>query len=137
QLAEMLRDGRVHDEARRQQYYEMIVAETQRLRRLVENVLDFARMEDGRKQYRFEPVEPAKWLKDVAEDFRAEVAAAGFAPIQIEAEIPEQLPAIVADRETLTTAVHNLLDNAVKYSGDSSVVSLKATADSESLSISV
>jgi signal transduction histidine kinase len=113
-LVALLRDGRVHDDTRRQQYYEMIVAETQRLRRLVENVLDFARMEDGRKQYRFEPVEPAGWLRAMAEDFQAEVAGAGFA---VHAEIPDELPAIVADRETLKTAVHNLLDNAVKYSG--------------------
>jgi signal transduction histidine kinase len=134
QLGEMLRDGRVHHDARRQQYYEMIVGETQRLRRLVENVLDFARMEDGRKQYQFEPLESAQWLREVAEDFRSEVAGAGFA---IDAEIPEELPAIVADRETLTTAVHNLLDNAVKYSGNSNVVRLRANADPEALSISV
>jgi signal transduction histidine kinase len=66
QLGEMLRDGRVEDENRRQEYYGMIVAESQRLRRLVENVLDFARMEDGRKQYRFEAVEPAGWLREIA-----------------------------------------------------------------------
>jgi signal transduction histidine kinase len=134
QLGEMLRDGRVLEESRRQEYYEMIVAETQRLRRLVENVLDFARMEDGRKQYRFEPVEAAEWLKEVAEDFRTQAAGAGLA---FDTEIPDELPPIVADRETLTTAVNNLLDNAVKYSGDSNVVRLRANADSEGLSISV
>jgi signal transduction histidine kinase len=134
QLGEMLRDGRVPDEGRRQEYYGMIVAETQRLRRLVENVLDFARMEDGRKQYRFEPVEPAGWLMEVADDFRAQMAGRGFA---IEARIPSELPVIVGDRETLTTAVHNLLDNAVKYSGNSKAVRLEASADSEGLSISV
>jgi signal transduction histidine kinase/tetratricopeptide (TPR) repeat protein len=134
QLGEMLRDGRVRDESRRQEYYEMIVAETGRLRRLVENVLDFSRMEDGRKQYRFEPIEAAEWLRELTDDFRTQVAATGFA---IEAEIPDRLPAIVADRETLTTAVHNLLDNAVKYSRDSNTVQLKADADAESISISV
>src|SRR6185295_14133350 len=103
QLGEMLRDGRVEDETRRQEYYGMIVSETQRLRRLVENMLDFARMEDGRKQYRFESVEPSQWLQEVAEDFRGEVAGRGFA---VEARIPQELPAIVCDRETLTTAVH-------------------------------
>jgi signal transduction histidine kinase len=134
QLGEMLRDGRVEDETRRQEYYGMIVTETQRLRRLVENVLDFARMEDGRKQYRFEPVEPVAWLSDVAEDFQAQVAARGFA---VEANIPKELPAIVADRETLTTAVHNLLDNAVKYSGGSHIVRLEARSSDDGLSISV
>ena len=49
----------------------------------------------------------------------------------------DELPTILADRETLTTAVHNLLDNAVKYSGDSNTVALRAGADSESVFISV
>lgn len=134
QLGEMLRDGRVRDESRRQEYYEMIVTETQRLRRLVENILDFSRMEDGRKQYRFEPMDPAGWLREVAEDFRSQVAGRGFA---VETSIPNALPSIVADRETLTTAVHNLLDNAVKYSRDSNIVQLEANASENGLSILV
>jgi signal transduction histidine kinase len=134
QLGEMLRDGRVENEERRREYYGMIVAETQRLRRLVENVLDFARMEDGRKQYRFEPVESSRWLQEVAEDFQGEVAGRGF---EVEARIPQELPIIFGDRETLTTAVHNLLDNAVKYSPDSHTVRLEASVSDTSLSISV
>jgi signal transduction histidine kinase len=133
QIGEMLRDGRVL-EASRQDYYEMIVAETQRLRRLVENILDFSRMEDGRKQYHFELLEPTSWLREVAEDFRGQVARAGFA---VEANIPAGLPTIVADRETLTSAVHNLLDNAVKYSRDSRTVRVEAVADGDDLAISV
>jgi signal transduction histidine kinase len=134
QLAEMLRDGRVPDIGRQQQYYEMIVTETQRLRRLVENILDFSRMEDGRKQYRFEPLQPVEWLQEITDDFRAEVATSGFA---VESRIPSQLPTIVADRETLTTAVHNLLDNAVKYSRDVKSVRLEAAADGDVVFISV
>ena len=112
QLGEMLRDGRVGDEGRRQDYG-MIVTESQRLRRLVENVLDFARMEDGRKQSRFETVDSAGWLREVADDFQAQVAPRGFA---VETDIPSDSPPIVVDRENLATAVKNLLDNAVKYS---------------------
>ena len=113
QLGEMLRDGRVTDERRRREYYDMIVAETARLRRLVENILDFSRMEEGQKQYRLEPLDPSEWLRELTDDFRAQVAAAGFS---IESSIPAELPAILGDREALSTAVHNLLDNAVKYS---------------------
>jgi signal transduction histidine kinase len=134
QLGEMLRDGRVEGEARRHEYYEMIVTETQRLRRLVENILDFSRMEDGRKQYRFAPFEPSGWLQELTEDFQTEVAAAGF---RIESSIPPELPSILADRETLTTALHNLLDNAVKYSPNTRSVRLKAEADRDVLAISV
>jgi signal transduction histidine kinase len=134
QLAEMLRDGRVEDDRRRREYYEMIVTETRRLRRLIENILDFSRMEDGRKHYRFEPLEPVAWLRQVTEDFRAEIAAVGF---EVETSIPSTLPTIHGDRETLTTAVHNLLDNAVKYSPTNRSIRVEAASDGDSLSISV
>ena len=77
QLAEMLKDGRVKDEQRRQRYYEMIVSESRRLRRLVENVLDFSRIEEGRKKYDLEPFEPTPWLRERVEEFQAEVGGAG------------------------------------------------------------
>jgi len=134
QLGEMLRDGRVKDDRRRQEYYEMIVKETERLGRLVENVLDFSRIEAGRKQYLLEPFAPSSWLRIVAEDFQAEVQGAGF---KIESSIPDCLPDLVGDREALTTAVHNLLDNAVKYSADSRTVWLNAAGSVHGLSISV
>lgn len=134
QLGEMLRDERVKDEPTRRQYYEMIVSETKRLRRLVENVLDLSRMEEGRKQYQFERFETSSWLQQLADDFRDEVAPARFS---VEVSVPENLPVLVGDREALTRAVHNLLDNAVKYSKDSKAVWLDATASDGLLSISV
>lgn len=134
QLAEMLRDGRVADDRRRQEYYEMIVADTHRLRRLVDNILDFSRMESGRKQYHFKELESAIWLRELAEDFRSEAAGRGFT---IESRIPRELPPILGDRETLTTAVHNLLDNALKYSGDARTVWIDVSCDGQRVSISV
>src|SRR5262249_15460014 len=134
QLGEMLRDGRVADDRRRNEYYGMIVAETQRLRRLVENILDFSRMEDERKPYRFEALEPSSWLREVAVDFQSELAGSGFT---IESDIPQGLPTVLGDRDALTTAVHNLLDNAVKYSPRCRTARLEAVAQDHALSISV
>ncbi len=133
QLGEMLRDGRVPDD-RRQHYYGMIVTETQRLRRQVENILSFSRMDDGRTPYRLEPLDPTGWLRDLSQEFQRQVAGAGFT---IEASIPDALPAMVADRDALTTAVHNLLDNAVKYSQESRTVQMVATASGDRLTIAV
>jgi two-component system phosphate regulon sensor histidine kinase PhoR len=121
-------------EERRRQYYEMIGHESDRLARLVENVLDFARMEEGRKEYRFEPLETAPWLRALVEEFQAESAQQG---VSLAATIPERLPMVLADREALTSAVHNLLDNAVKYSPECKTVWLDAEASGALLKIRV
>lgn len=134
QLGEMLRDGRVADERKRQSYYELIVAETLRLRRLVENILDFSRVQDGRVPYRFETIEPASWLREVAKEAESSLNGAG---VRMDTRIPDHLPAIVGDREALSTAVHNLLDNAVKYSGESNVIEFSAQVKGSHLAISV
>jgi len=134
QLGEMLMRGRVPSEERRQQYYELITSESDRLARLMERVLDFSRMEEGRRQYRFEPLDATAWLRALAQDFQAEVAAQG---VSIEAVVPEELPVLVADREALTSAVQNLLDNAVKYSPGCKTVWLEAEPGGSSLIVRV
>ena len=134
QLGEMLMRGRVPSEERRQQYYELITSESDRLARLMERVLDFSRMEEGRRQYRFEPLDATAWLRALAQDFQAEVAAQG---VSIEAGVPDELPVLVADREALTSAVQNLLDNAVKYSSGCKTVWLEAEPGDSSLIIRV
>jgi len=134
QLGEMLLDGRVPSEERRRQYYERITRESDRLTRLVENLLDFARMEEGRKQYRFEPLEPAAWLRAVAAEFQTHLPEGRASLV---ATIPGALPPVMADREALSCAVHNLLDNAVKYSPCASTVWLDAEAVNTHVTIRV
>jgi signal transduction histidine kinase len=130
QLGEMLLAGRAaNDEARRRQYYELICRESDRLTRLVENVLDFARMEDGRKEYQFSRIETTEWL--------GEMAAIAARRREVRALLPEHLPAIEGDREALSSAVLNLLDNAIKYSPEGSAVVLKAHEESGWLRIEV
>ena len=134
QLAELLARGRVPNEGKRHQYYDLILRESERLGRLVESVLDFARMEDGRKQYRFEPLETVAWLNGVALEFESEASRSGYV---LEASIPDELPRVSGDREALSTAVRNLLDNAVKYSPESKTVWLDAQAVDERVRIRV
>jgi signal transduction histidine kinase len=134
QLGEMLARDRVSEESKRHQYYELIVHESERLARLVENVLDFSRMEEGRKQYRFEPLDTAAWLNTVVEDFQLEARRTGY---QLDVRIPAQLPMVSGDREALSTAVRNLLDNACKYSPQSKTVWLEAEAVSGGVRVHV
>jgi signal transduction histidine kinase len=134
QLSGMLLDGRVSGADKQKEYFRMIVRESDRLARLVENVLDFSRMEEGRQEYRFETLSPASWLRKVASDFAAETAVNG---ITLEASIPGELPTISADGQALGSAVRNLLDNAVKYSPGESTVWLEAEAEAGGIKISV
>jgi two-component system phosphate regulon sensor histidine kinase PhoR len=112
----------------------MIVQESDRLARLVENILDFSRMEEGRREYRYEPLDPTPWLRKLAADFEAEIAVSGVA---VEADIADGLPAVSADREALGSAVRNLLDNAVKYSPGAKTVWLDASAEGGEIRIAV
>jgi signal transduction histidine kinase len=134
QLAEMLFRGRVADEERRRRYHMKILQESQRLGRLVENLLDFSRMEEGRKEYRLAPLNTSAWLRAVAENFQSEPDGNGMSLV---AAIPEDLPTISADGEALECAVHNLLDNAVKYSPGAQMVWLDANAGNGDVTISV
>jgi signal transduction histidine kinase len=134
QLGELLSRGRVSDPQKRQQYYDLIVHESNRLARLVENVLDFSRMEDGRKQYSFEVLDTSAWLTSVADEFQREAARSGH---RLEACIPDQLPVVRGDREALSTAVRNLLDNACKYSPQSETVWLDAEASNGGVRVQV
>ena len=111
-LAELLADGTVASEERRGYYYRLLAGETSRLQRLVENLLDFRRLEAGTFQYRFEPVNVAGLVADVVEDFRRLSSRGHAVKLQVERRLPE----IRADREALGRAVWNLLDNAAKYS---------------------
>jgi signal transduction histidine kinase len=134
QLGEMLHGGRVAGEEKQRRYHQMIVQESKRLGRLVENLLDLSRMEEGRREYRMVPLKSSTWLRQLVEDFESEDREKG---VSVVADIPENLPTISADREALTCAVHNLLDNAVKYSPESKIVWLDADSGNGTITVTV
>jgi two-component system phosphate regulon sensor histidine kinase PhoR len=101
---------------KRRAYYQAQARATGRLRRLVETLLDFGRMEAGRQPYRFEPFDAGAFTRDVCEAFGAEAAERGFA---VEFRPCDKDLPVMADPEALERALWNLLDNAAKYSGES------------------
>lgn len=134
QLSELLTDGRVPSEKRRQEYYEGLRRESERLYRLVENLLDFGRMEAGAEEYRFELLEMESFFRGVVEEFAQEARQRGYS-----VDIVQQghLPRVQADREALTRALWNLLDNAVKYSPQNKTLWAEAACENGQIAIRV
>jgi signal transduction histidine kinase len=134
QVSELLADGRVATDEHRRNYYEALRAESERLSRLVEDLLDFGRMDAGAREYRFQSVEPGALVRAVAGEFATTVRAEGY---RIEIAAAPSLPDVRGDREALGRALWNLLDNAVKYSLDSRTVWVEAAREGHRVAIRV
>lgn len=119
QLSELLKRGRVASDIDRRQYYELLHHESQRLRRLVESLLNFGRLESGQLQFRFERLDAAALVRVSADEFAQERQARGY---RFEVETGTESAVINADRETLHCVLWNLLENAVKYSPGTNTV---------------
>jgi signal transduction histidine kinase len=134
-FAELLRLGRVRSQEKVQEYGEFIEAESRRLTGLINNILDFARIESGRRTYRFSPGDIEEVVKAVLKSFEIRLAPAGF---RIAFHGPrEPLPPVEMDSDAIGQALHNLLDNAVKYSGDARDIEVRLDRDGDFAVISV
>ncbi len=133
-LTELLASNLVPTEERRRQYYEALARETERLQRLVESLLNFARMEAGAFEYQFEPVDAVALLHNLVAEFQE---GGRNKRHSIELSTNGKSPPMQADREALALAVWNLLDNAVKYSSEGSAVSVSVDREREFLAIRV
>lgn len=134
QLTELLSSGRVASDERRATYYQVITRESKRLHRLVEGLLDFGRMEAGALEFRMEPLDVARLVTDTVEEFRAEVNRRGY---DVALKLADSECMVRADREALSRAVWNLLDNAVKYSTEHRCVAVTLDRDVDRVAIHV
>jgi len=112
---ELLKENDDITGARRQSFYDVMGRSTERLHRLVESLLDFGRMEEGRKAFDLRPLDVLKFTSAVATEFAVDVAARGHA---IEVTSDGAPGEVMADPDALGHALWNVLDNAAKYSPD-------------------
>ena len=110
--AELLAEGRVTQPDKVNRYLEVIVSESRRLTRLVNNVLDFGRLEQGKKTYHRETLDLAGFVRGIFEAHGIRVEAAGLA---LDLHIPREPLTLVSDHDALEQVLLNLIDNAVKY----------------------
>jgi signal transduction histidine kinase len=107
-------------------FYRIIMRESERLGRLVDRILTFSRVERGDQVYNFEEGDVAPVIARVVDDYREYLERAGF---RLERTLPASAPPVRFDPTALSQAVVNLLDNAVKYSGESRKIAVRLGAD--------
>ena len=122
------------DEQHREEFYRIIMRESVRLGRLVEGILRFSRVERGEQIYNFEEGDPAPVVGRVVDDYREYLERSGF---HLNRELPESTPLVRFDAAALSQAVVNLLDNAVKYSGESRDIVIRMAAQNGNVTLEV
>jgi two-component system phosphate regulon sensor histidine kinase PhoR len=117
-FGEMLQSGRVASEAKRQEYLDIIVSESERLSALIENVLDFARVERGRQAYDFAEGDVGEAVSKAAGVYRYRAEREG---VELTVDVAPNLPRASIDERAIQLAVINLIDNALKYAPGSAI----------------
>jgi two-component system phosphate regulon sensor histidine kinase PhoR len=116
-FGELMRLGRVNESAKVREYGEHIESEARRLTLLIDNILDFSRIESGARLYQLDEHDPAVVVRDVLQAFAPRLEREGFI---VELIAPaDALPPVRIDEAAVGRALGNLIDNAIKYSGDS------------------
>ncbi len=113
--SETLEMGRIKEESKKKEYYKIINTETNRLSGIVNKILNFSKIESGKREYKFEESDLNDIVSQTILTYRHHFRNMGF---ECNFSPADKLPLIKADREGITDALINLLDNAIKYSND-------------------
>ena len=132
--AETLELGRITTKEKKHQYYRIIRKESERLTALINNILDFSRIEAGRKEYEFRDTDIADLVRNTLDSYRYQIEQQGF---ELEETIDTELPAVRIDREAIARALVNLVNNALKYSQDEKYIGVKLYRDNGAVKLEV
>ncbi len=131
--AETLEMGRLTSPEKYQEYYCIIRKESERLTALINNILDFSRIEAGRKEYDFRETDMCELVHNTLDSYRYQLEQGGF---QFEEKIDE-VPPMRVDREAMARSLLNLVNNALKYSQDRKFIGVNLYRDNGSVKLEV
>lgn len=114
-FAETLYLDRVPSHEKRKEYEEIILKETNRLTNIVNKILNFSQIEANKRTYKPAPTDVGEVMKELLHDYAYHIEKNGF---QFSVDLAEGLPPAMIDKEALYEALVNLIDNAMKYSGE-------------------
>jgi signal transduction histidine kinase len=133
-FGEYMRLGRVTKEEKIREYGEYIEAESRRLTQLINNILDFSRIESAEKKYRFGDTDIVDLVEHTVRGFEVPLREQG---VRIGFHAAEGRPMVSVDRDAIAQVLMNLLDNAVKYSSGTKEIEVSMTTKGEELRIAV
>jgi signal transduction histidine kinase len=131
--AETLELGRVATQEKTHEYYQIIRKESERLTVLINNILDFSRIEAGRKEYEFRQTDLRELVSNTLESYRYQIAQSGFT---LEENL-DAVPPIRVDREAISRSILNLVNNGLKYSQDRKYIGVNLYRDNGSVKLEV
>ncbi len=120
--AETLELGRLTAKEKYQEYFRIIREESERLTALINNILDFSRIEAGRKEYEFKETNLPELVCSTLDSYRFQIEQNGFA---FEENISRDIPPVNVDREAIARSLLNLVNNALKYSKDTKFIGVR------------
>ncbi|MCH2583415.1 MAG: HAMP domain-containing histidine kinase, partial [Planctomycetes bacterium] len=132
--SETLQFDRVQGEEKRQEYFEVINRESDRLGHLIGNVLNFSRIDAGKKNYDLKKTDLAPVLNQTLDAYFLQIKEQDFSCAR---NIPASLPAVLADEEAVAQAFINLLQNAVRYSPEKGDLTVRGWSDGRFLLVSI
>jgi signal transduction histidine kinase len=132
--AETLELGRISGPEKQQEYYQTIRKESERLTGLINNILDFSRIEAGRKEYDFRETDMKELVRNTLESYRYQIEQSGFT---FEEQIDEKVPPLRVDRESIARSLLNLVNNALKYSQDRKYIGVSLYRQQSSVKLEV
>lgn len=133
-FGEMLQSGRVASAEKQKEYLDIIVGESERLSSLIENVLDFARVERGREAYEFAVGDVGAAVASAVQVYRYR---AEREKVELQVEIEPGLPPARHDPRAMQLALINLFDNAIKYAPETGVVKVVVRREGDSIVVRV
>jgi signal transduction histidine kinase len=132
--AETLELGRLTAKEKYQEYFRIIREESERLTALINNILDFSRIEAGRKEYEFQETNLGELVHSTLESYRFQIQQNGFA---FEENISPDIPPMRVDREAIARSLLNLVNNALKYSKDRKFIGVSLYRADSSINLEV
>ncbi len=131
---ETLEMDRVKSEEKKKEYYRVIFEETQRLSGLVNKILNFSKIESGKRKYSFEKVNINEIVETVLQSYKFHLKNKGF---ELIIDLDNEPVLINADKEAISESLVNLIDNAVKYSKDSKYIEIKTSKKGDNVIVEI